>query len=189
MPRASNAQRYVAFLRAINVGGHIVKMDHLRKLFEALRFANVETFIASGNVIFDCGAADGSKLERQIEAHLQKSLGYPVATFLRTPEELQGISRARPFPASRRTDDSTLYVGFLGQAPAASECARVASLSTAIDDLVIVGREVHWLCQKNMGESRINYALLEKTLATQATFRNVNTVNRLVAKLAGNSED
>ncbi|MBA3354552.1 MAG: DUF1697 domain-containing protein [Pyrinomonadaceae bacterium] len=45
--------KYVAFLRAINVGGHIVKMDHLRQLFEALGFSNVDTFITSGNVIFD----------------------------------------------------------------------------------------------------------------------------------------
>ncbi len=45
--------KYVALLRAINVGGHTVKMDHLRRLFEALGFTNVETFIASGNVIFD----------------------------------------------------------------------------------------------------------------------------------------
>jgi uncharacterized protein (DUF1697 family) len=188
MPRASKAQRYVAFLRAINVGGHIVKMDALRKLFEGLRFANVETFIASGNVIFDSGATDVSKLERQIESHLQKSLGYPVATFLRTPAELQDISRARPFPKNRHTDDCTLYVGFLGNAPDASQCARVVSLSNPIDDLAVVGREVHWLTQKNMGESKISYAVVEKTLAIQATFRNVNTVNRLVAKLAGGKE-
>ena len=44
--------RYIAFLRAINVSGRRVKMDHVRKLFEALGFSNVETFIASGNVIF-----------------------------------------------------------------------------------------------------------------------------------------
>ena len=187
MPRASKAKRYVAFLRAINVGGHIVKMDELRKLFEALRFANVETFIASGNVIFEC-VTDVAKLERQIEAHLQKSLGYPVATFLRTPAELQDISRARPFPQNRHTDNCTLYVGFLGKAPDASQCARVLSLSNPVDDLAVVGREVHWLTQKNMSESKISYAVLEKTLATQATFRNVNTVNRLVAKLAGGKE-
>jgi uncharacterized protein (DUF1697 family) len=44
--------KYVAFLRAINVGGHTVKMDHLRRLFEALGFTNVETFIASSDVVF-----------------------------------------------------------------------------------------------------------------------------------------
>ena len=184
--RKSKGERYVAFLRAINVGGHIVKMDQLRKLFEGMRFANVQTFIASGNVIFETNA-DPEKLERQIEAHLQKNLGYAVSTFLRTTTELQAVAAATPFPPKRRTDESTLYIGFLGSAPASALCERVAGLSNPIDDLAVVGREVHWLCQGKMLDSRINYALLEKTLATPATFRNVNTVNRLVAKLTSDS--
>ena len=112
-----------------------------------------------------------------------------VATFLRTTAELEAIAQARPFPARRYTDDSTLYIGFLGSTPGAEYCERIATLCTPIDDLCVVGREIHWLTQKNMGESRINYAVLEKTLATQATFRNVNTVNRLLAKLAGAQQD
>ena len=63
--------RYVAFLRAINVGGRRVKMHHLRELFESLGFSNVETFIASGNVIFDSPAEDTRKLEQRIEDHLR----------------------------------------------------------------------------------------------------------------------
>ena len=57
--------KFVAFLRAINVGGHLVKMDELRGLFEALGFSNVETFIASGNVIFDSKATNVKSLERK----------------------------------------------------------------------------------------------------------------------------
>ena len=57
--------RYIAFLRAINVGGHTVKMDRLREIFESLGFANVETFIASGNVVFETTAGDTAALETQ----------------------------------------------------------------------------------------------------------------------------
>ena len=71
--------QYIAFLRAINVGGHIVKMDELRRLFTELGFANVATLIASGNVIFQTDAAgDGRDLEWRIERHLQQALGYDV---------------------------------------------------------------------------------------------------------------
>jgi uncharacterized protein (DUF1697 family) len=185
MPRASKAQRYVAFLRAINVGGHIVKMDQLRKLFEAIRLGNVETFIASGNVVFDSSVADVQKLEQQIEKHLQKSLGYAVATFVRTPAELTAISAFAPFPVTRVTSESTSYVGFLANEPDKARCERIASLSTDVDDLRVHGREVYWLTQGKMMDTNVNYALLEKTLSTSATFRNVNTINRLVAKLAG----
>ena len=67
--------RYVAFLRAINVGGHTVKMEDLRRLFETMGFANVETFIASGNVIFESKSKNTQAMERKIENHLRESLG------------------------------------------------------------------------------------------------------------------
>ena len=75
--------RYIAFLRAINVGGHVVKMDALRAHFAALRLTAVESFIASGNVIFLATSADPTALEQRIEARLAAQLGYSVATFLR----------------------------------------------------------------------------------------------------------
>src|SRR4028119_1216147 len=99
----SRVMRYVAFLRAINVGGRRVKMNHLRKLFEALGFVNVETFIASGNVIFGSDE-DPQILDRKIEDHLRGSLGYEVATFVGTASELENISRNRPFGPSN-TDE------------------------------------------------------------------------------------
>jgi uncharacterized protein (DUF1697 family) len=68
--------RYFAFLRAINVGGgHVVKMDRLRQLFESLGFSNVETFIASGNVIFESSSRNAKNLEAKIEKALIRSAG------------------------------------------------------------------------------------------------------------------
>ena len=64
--------RYVAFLRAINVGGHTVKMDQLRRLFERLGFSKVETFIASGNVIFESASRSAKALEKNTEAHRKR---------------------------------------------------------------------------------------------------------------------
>jgi len=84
--------KYVAFLRAINVGGHTVKMDHLRLIFEAMGLKNVETFIASGNVIFDSTAKNSKALESKIEEFLQERLGYQVATFIRSTSEVGNIA-------------------------------------------------------------------------------------------------
>ena len=83
--------RYIAFLRAINVGGHTVKMDILRQLFEELGLSKVETFIASGNVIFETPSQNERELEERIQAKLHASLGYQVATFLRTDQEVASI--------------------------------------------------------------------------------------------------
>ena len=84
--------KFIVFLRAVNVGGHTVKMDILRQHFESLGFSRVETFIASGNVIFESPAKNAKSLETTIEAKLREALGYEVAAFLRTDAEL-GKSR------------------------------------------------------------------------------------------------
>ena len=97
---ASYLIRHIAFLRAINVGGHTVKMDHLRQLFESLGLLNVETFIASGNVIFDSPDENVQALEKQIESHLHESLccGDVYQIFIRT-----GTCRELPALCSLRT--------------------------------------------------------------------------------------
>ena len=85
--------RYAAFLRAINVGGRVVKMEALRRFFESLDFANVETVIASGNVLFDASSKSEKALEKKIQDHLHTKLGYEVATFVRSPAEMDAIVR------------------------------------------------------------------------------------------------
>ena len=92
--------RYIAFLRAINVGGHTVRMEELRRLFERMGAAQVQTFIASGNVIFESAAAP-DVLEQQLEAGLEKALAFPVTTFLRTVPEVSAIARSQVFPGAR----------------------------------------------------------------------------------------
>ena len=105
--------RYIAFLRAINVGGHTVKMDVLRQQFEALGFANVETFIASGNVIFETTAKNTRTLEKKIEQQLRAALGYEVATFIRTEAELAAIAQYQPFTTALLKTAQALNVAFL----------------------------------------------------------------------------
>lgn len=175
--------KFIAFLRAINVGGHVVKMDQLRELFAAMGFANVETFIASGNVIFDAKSKDTNALQRQIEKHLHQALGYEVATLVRTPAELERIAKHRPFAESElNCPGNTLYVGFIADNPAKAVSQRVASLATDVDDLKVTGREVYWLLHTGFSDSKISGPILERTLGIKVTFRNINTVRRILKK-------
>ena len=175
--------RYVVFLRAINVGGRRVKMAHLRKLFEALGFSNVETYIASGNVIFGSPAEDTRKQEQRIEDHLRESLGYEVATFVRSATELADISRHQPFaPSDLDAEGTSLYIAFLPAPPSAEVQGKLMAYRNEVDDFRVNGREVYWLCRKKIGESSFSGALLEKTMAMPATMRNATTVKRLAAK-------
>lgn len=175
-------QRYIAFLRAINVGGHTVKMADLRAIFEALEFSGIETFIASGNVIFEAADEDVAAIEQRIEQRLKQTLGYEVATFLRTPTELAAIVGYQPFPADDLAAAHTLSVGFLRAAPAPEARHRLLALRTPIDEFQVHGRELYWLCRTRISESKITGAQIEKTLGLAATLRNVTTVRKLAAK-------
>jgi uncharacterized protein (DUF1697 family) len=175
--------KYIAFLRAINVGGHTVKMDALRRLFEALEFSNVETFIASGNVIFDSPSKSTKALEKKIESYLQERLGYEVATFIRTIAEVTAIADYQPFvDAELKADGNTLYIGFLADKPGDEAQQRLLSLKTEADDFHISGRQFYWLCRKNISESEITGARIAKALKMQTTLRNSTTVRKIALK-------
>jgi uncharacterized protein (DUF1697 family) len=179
----SAGSRYVALLRAINVGGRVVKMDQLRALFEALSLRNVETLIASGNVLFDAPATHRvDAFEQRIEQHLKKVLGYEVTTFLRTPDEIEAIVAHEPFAPD--SSAHAIYVAFL-KAPLTKEARqKLLSFGNDVDEFDVKGREVYWKLRKTMGESAFSGAELEKTLGSPATLRNITTVRKLGAKCA-----
>lgn len=172
--------RYIALLRAINVGGHVVKMDPLRQLFEQLGLARVKTFIASGNVAFESPSRSAQALEKKIAVHLRQALGYEVATFIRTLAELAEIAQYKPFPeADLNAAGVTTYVGFLAEPLDAHAQATVMSFRTAVDEFHIHQREIYWLCRIRSSESKFSLARLEKALGLQATFRNSTTISKI----------
>jgi uncharacterized protein (DUF1697 family) len=177
--------RYVALLRGINVGGHRVKMDRLREMFEEMGFDQVATFIASGNVIFSTRTADADALETRIESHLASGLGYDVPTFIRSPAELEVIA-AHPLAeaAGRENPDSSLYVIFLREPASAELSVAFQGLASEMDDFAASGREVYWHIQGKLSESPLFDRGLEKVIGNVlTTTRNMTTLRRLVAKL------
>lgn len=177
-------QQYIALLRGINVGGHRVKMTDLRALFEALGFAGVATFIASGNVVFDAPDGDEAQLQTRIERHLRDSLGYEVATFLRTPAELAAVAAHEPFPdLAYGPDTHTLSVMFVAAPPPADLRQRIHALRTPADDFHVHRREIYWLCRGKTMDSLVDWPLVGRTLPLPpTTVRNITTVRKLAAK-------
>ena len=174
--------RFIAFLRAINVGGRTVKMDRLRQLFEALGFSRVETFIASGNVVFGTTAKNTRLLEKKIEKRLREELGYEVATFIRTDAELAAIANYQPFRQSQLAAAAALNIAFLADALDDKSRQKLMALRTEIDDFHVHEREIYWLCRKKQSESAFSNAVLEKTLGRQSTLRAANTIKKIAAK-------
>ncbi|MDB6113265.1 MAG: hypothetical protein JWQ62_210 [Lacunisphaera sp.] len=174
---------YIAFLRGINLGKRRPEMAGLRRLFEKLKFTEVSTFIASGNVIFASRIADSAKLEKQIQDHLQKSLGYGVDTFVRTRAEVAAVAAFRPFAhADMEHPDHTLYAGFLQTALSPAQAKQMRSARTDVDDFWVEGREYYWLCRIKSNESKAwaSPAMKAVKLPT-SSMRNLTTVRKLAA--------
>lgn len=175
--------KYIAFLRAINVGGHTVKMDHLKKLFEKMGFVNVETFIASGNVVFETKSKSVDTIKKKIEIELNKQLGYEVATFIRTTDELKNIFNYKPFKESELSNlNNTLYVGFLDSTPSKENQNKVYAMQDSANEFHFRNNELYWLCRKNFSDSGIDGKKLEKALGMQTTIRNSTTIRKMVDK-------
>jgi uncharacterized protein (DUF1697 family) len=174
--------RVIAFLRAINVGGRFVKMEVLRQQFELLDLSHVQTYIQSGNVIFETDNTDYATLEQTIEEQLHAALGFQVLTLIRTAPEIVQIAQVQPFAESEYGAGSVLYISFLKEEPGQDLQQQLHDLSGPIDEFHCHERQVYWLMRKHLGKSTFTNNKLEKVLKVAATRRNSSTVNKIVAK-------
>ena len=175
---------YIAFLRGINLGNRRIKMDALRALFAELKFADVATFIASGNVIFASKVADDRKLVQQIQAHLKKSLGYEVDTFVRTRAEVAAVAAFRPFSkADLENSANTVHAGFLSEPLGAAQARQLVACRTAVDEFRVEGREYYWLCRIKSHESKVWASPQFKAVKMpSSSMRNLTTVRKIAAQ-------
>ena len=164
-------------------------MDRLRRLFESVPLARVETFIASGNVVFSAPERGVPALEKKIERRLADALGYEVATFVRSTDEVAAIAGYRPFATADLSAPGCVALRRVPArgAPEATAARRLLACRTRVDDFQLRGRELYWLCRTRSSESEFSGGRLEKTIGASVTLRNVTTVKRLAAKYGGSS--
>ena len=174
--------RYVAFLRGINLGNRRLPMSRLKELFEELKFADVKTFIASGNILFSTKSKDTRSLESKIAKHLEKSLGYDVDTFVRTLDEVVAVGAAKIFPEAGR-DGISIYVSFLQEKLPADIAKKLAAIRTPHDELHVTDREFYWLCRIKSNESKIwTLPELKALKLPKSTMRNITSVRKLITQ-------
>ncbi len=177
--------RYVAFLRGMNLGGRRITNEELRGHFEALGCEDVATFRASGNVILSTGEGSEAQLTARLEEGLGERLGYPVPVFLRTADELRAIAAYEPF-AVQDYDASKgkLQIAMLTAAPTASAAKRALAYATDDDRLAIEGRELYWLPAGGVSDSDLDLKALEPTLGP-TTQRTKGTIDQIAARHFG----
>lgn len=166
---------HIALLRAVNVGGTgKLPMAELRARCTALGFANVRTYIASGNLVFE-SALSPKRVQAMLESLVHEMLGKPAAVLLRSPAELAALEKANPF---RDAEGNRVIVMFLEQPPAKD--ALKGWKIPGDEELRIVGRELFIHFPSGQGKSKLKIPFQDI-----GTGRNLNTVRTLLEMARG----
>jgi uncharacterized protein (DUF1697 family) len=174
---------HLAFLRAVNVGGHgPIPMAKLREWAEKLGFADARTLLQSGNLVLRSDGPTGAALERQLETAAEKDLGLQTVFFVRTAEEWQKeVVTQNPFPKEAKSDPARLAVAVLKTAPTAAQAKALQAAIKGRETVRVRGRHAFIIYPDGQGTSKLTLAVIEKHLGTRGTARNWNTVLKMAA--------
>jgi uncharacterized protein (DUF1697 family) len=177
------APDHAAFLRGMNIGGRRITNADLRVHFEAIGFADVGLFRASGNVVFAAPAGEPeAELGTRIEAELADRLGYAVPVYLRPASEVLAIAGHEPFPAAALdASRGKLQVMLLLEKPTAAARRDVLALAPEADRLAFCERELYWLPSGGLLESDLDLKALAARLGP-TTVRTKGTMEQLARK-------
>ena len=178
--------RLVAFLRGINVGGHIATKNQLQEAFISLGFLNVFTLRQSGNVIFETHELKKENFETRIAEKLRKILGYDVAVFLRTIEELKSIINLNPF-RNQEKEGSSFLVTMLSSTPSKFPLELPTTIPKSTAQIISTkGTEVFSVTHGG-GEGALPNPFIESKLKTKTTTRNMNIIEEIVEKFGSDN--
>lgn len=176
--------RYFAFLRAINVGGRVVPMAELLRIFGKAGVSEVKSYLASGNLSFTTRSTSAAALEKKLEQAMERALGYEVDTFLRTEAELVAAHTWPAYTAKEMGSAHTIAIGFMRSPLDTAGLARIAALGNGEDEFRSHGRELYQRNTVGLGQSKITGRMLERALGQPVTMRNIKTVAKLAALCA-----
>lgn len=176
-------QRVAAFLRGMNLGRRRISNDDLRAQVEALGFADVATFRASGNVILGAPAGEPvAAVARRLEEGLGAALAYDVPVFARSAERLRAIAALAPFGADALAASSGKpQVVLLHDEPSAAAREAALALAPPGDLLAFTEAELHWLPSAGLSETTLDFGALERVLG-RMTVRTRGTIELIAAK-------
>lgn len=178
---------YISLLRGINVGGgKVILMADLKEVFEKAEFAQVKTYIQSGNVVFSSEKEKSSELEEMIKSAIKSRFKFEVEVLVLMLDELENIIRKNPFAGDRLKIGERIYLTILSQKPAKERISDLHKIKNNSDGLEMIGRTVYVLCRKGYAKSPFNNNSIEKVLKVNGTTRNLETMKKLVEIGKGN---
>jgi uncharacterized protein (DUF1697 family) len=171
----------ISMLRGINVGGHnIIKMDALRELFASLKFANPQTYVQSGNVIFQSAEHDLEKVAGRIQKGIEKKFACRPEIIVRTADELRTVIKKNPFAKRTGIEPAKLLVSFLQAKPSKARREELIKQKFSPEELHLAEQELYIYFPNGIGQSKLPWSRLDKILGTSGTGRNWNSVSKML---------
>ncbi|MDP3912258.1 MAG: DUF1697 domain-containing protein [Bacteroidota bacterium] len=181
--------KYISILRGINVGGNRkILMADLKNMYEKLDFSKVQTYIQSGNVIFESNQNNSTAdMEQNIQQAITEAFGFDVPVIVRTADEWIESIANNPFWKEPNADIDRLHLTFLKEitSPELLEKIKmfqylpVRQAHGEPDRYEIIGKDVFIYCAAGYGTSKLTNPFFESKLKTPATTRNWKTVMKL----------
>lgn len=170
---------YIALLRGINVGGHRkLKMADLRAMFSNMGFENVQTYIQSGNVVFEASENDTDDLAKRIKRQIEETFGYDVPVIICTASDLKNILANIPF---KKKEGWKRYITFLSHQPDKAQQEKLEARSSSIEFFRVGDGVVYAHVDKQTDKKPLfSGSFIQKQLNIPATNRNLRTVNKLL---------
>lgn len=167
--------KYIAILRGINVGGHRkIKMQELRDVLDASGFENVQTYIQSGNVIFEGKRTNTLKLGEKMQKLILDNFGHEVPVIVWHAEEIVEAIKHNPY---KNTENCHLV--FLQEQPEQKNINEIEKIDFREESFKVVERRIYLEIPKKYHQSKLSNSFFEKKLKTKATTRNWKTVLKL----------
>ena len=172
---------YIAILRGINVGGkRMIKMDALKQLFTSLGFQNVDTYIQSGNVFFQCKKTSEEKLAATIAKDIENVFAFDVPTIVKKADDLKQIITDNPFTKDKKKLAEYFHVTFLSTTPTKENLDSIAKINFGNDAFAVIDKAIYLYCPNSYSSSKLTNGFFENKLKVIATTRNWKTCNELV---------
>ncbi len=173
---------FVALLRGINVSGQkLIKMKDLTTMFQDMGFKNVQTYIQSGNIVFDSELSDLTYLETKISEQIKGTFGFDVPVLVRSPDYLEQILKKSPFEKYADFDRKKCGYVFLKNIPDPHGIIEIQNRTYENERVLIDNQCLYLYYLKGAGRAKLNNKVIEKRLGVSATGRNYNTLERLVS--------
>ena len=155
-------------------------MDQLKKMIESLGFENVQTYIQSGNIIYQTKKTDSLKLSVQIKKALQKDFGFDAPVYTMTSETLEVVIKNNPFQKDKNKDVAFFHVTFLDKLPDKEKISLLQLVDTKNDVFEIVDHALYLYCPDGYGKTKLTNTFVESKLKVGATTPNWKTTNELL---------